>query len=360
MKITLLEEPKIIMSNPDSPHNYFGWPTAARLKDGRIAVAASGFRLRHICPFGKAVISYSTDEGETYTAPVPIIDTSLDDRDGGITPFGDSGVLFSSFNNTVNFQRQHSKTPYDIEHLNKITPEDEVRDLGSVFRISFDNGKTFGEIFKSPVTSPHGPIDLCDGSLLWVGRTFSAEDAQIIGKDRIEAHKVNLDGTTEFVGAIKNVDDGKYPPLSCEPHTLLRDDGSLITLIRVQRFEDERMFTIFKSESFDKGHTWTDPVQILDRLGGSPPHMLKTSSGLLVCTYGYREAPFGVRVIFSNDDGNTWSAPQDLYVNGVCGDLGYPSSVELYNGDILTVFYAHPTDRSPAVIMQQKWRIEND
>lgn len=360
MKITLLGEPKIIMSNPDSIHNYFGWPTAARLKDGRIAVAASGFRLRHICPFGKAVISFSEDDGESYTAPIPVIDTSLDDRDGGITVFGESGVLFSSFNNTVNFQRQYSKSAYDTAHLDKISAEDEKRDLGSTFRISLDNGKTFGEIFKSPVTSPHGPCELSDGSLLWVGRTFSSEDAQIIGKDRIEAHKINLDGTTEFIGAIENIDDGKYPPLSCEPHTIVRDDGSLFTHIRVQRYNDEKMFTVFESESFDNGRSWTKPRQILDRLGGSPPHILKHSSGLLICTYGYREAPFGVRVIFSRDNGKTWSEPFDLYVNGVCGDLGYPSSVELEGGNIVTVFYAHPTEKSPAVIMQQKWSFEND
>ena len=78
------------MSNPFSKHNYFGWPTAARLQNGTIAVVASGLRLRHICPFGKTVISYSNDEGQTYTLPAPVIDTVLDDRDGGIMPFGKS------------------------------------------------------------------------------------------------------------------------------------------------------------------------------------------------------------------------------------------------------------------------------
>ena len=89
MKIIRIGEPKIIMNNPYSLHNYFGWPTVARLQNGKLAVVASGFRLEHVCPFGKAVISYSEDEGEHYTAPAPVIDTVLDDRDGGILAFGE-------------------------------------------------------------------------------------------------------------------------------------------------------------------------------------------------------------------------------------------------------------------------------
>ena len=89
MKITLIGEPRIVMSNPDGKHKYFGWPTAARLQNGKIAVVASGFRLAHVCPFGKTVISYSEDEGQTFTKPSPVIDTPLDDRDGGILAYGE-------------------------------------------------------------------------------------------------------------------------------------------------------------------------------------------------------------------------------------------------------------------------------
>jgi hypothetical protein len=89
MKITRDGKPQIVMSNPGSIHHYFAWPTVARLQNGKIAVVASGFRCRHICPFGKTIISYSLDNGESYTLPAPVIDTVLDDRDGGIVPFGE-------------------------------------------------------------------------------------------------------------------------------------------------------------------------------------------------------------------------------------------------------------------------------
>ena len=155
MKIVRDGASETIMSHPKSAYNYFGWPTAKRLQDGRIAVGASGFRKRHVCPYGKAVISYSSDEGRSYTPPTPVIDTSLDDRDCGIATFGRSGMIVTSFNNTVAFQMKYADEE-DRVHLSGISDEEEARDIGATFRISLDGGVSFGNIFKSPVTSPQG------------------------------------------------------------------------------------------------------------------------------------------------------------------------------------------------------------
>lgn len=362
MKIIQIGDPKIVMDNPYSHHNYFGWPTVARLQNGRIAVAASGFRLRHVCPFGKTVIAYSEDEGETYTRPAPVIDTVLDDRDGGIVPFGKSGVIVTSFNNMTAFQRQCADSAYDNGYLDSVKPEEEAAALGATFRISQDCGVTFGPIYKSPVTSPHGPLELPDGTLLWVGRTFSPQDEQKKDMECVQAHKMNLDGTMEYVGRIDNIDiDGKEP-LSCEPHAIVLPDGRILVHIRVQMGdlikEEDSMFTVYQSESADNGKTWSKPKPILSPKGGSPAHLFRHSSGMLISTYGYRLAPEGVKVMFSEDNGATWDTGYDLYVNGLNPDLGYPSTIELSDGSLLTVFYAHPAPDTPAVIMQQRWRFE--
>ena len=86
------------------------------------------------------------------------------------------------------------------------------------------------------------------------------------------------------------------------------------------------------------------------------PHLFKHSSGMLICTDGYREVPFGIKAMFSSDGGKTWDIGNDIYVNNVNDDLGYPSTIELKDGSLLTVFYAHQGEGQPAVIMQQKWR----
>ena len=355
MKIIKQGQPQVIMSNPKGRHNYFAWPTVAKLQDGRIAVAASGFRLRHVCPFGKTVIAYSSDHGKSYTEPAPVIDTVLDDRDGGILPFGENSVIVTSFNNTTDFQRHHkSATPNDLHYLDSVKPDLEKQDLGVNFRISHDGGETFGKLMKSPVTSPHGPTELPDGRLLWVGRTFSPENKKM-PKDCIQAWHMTADGNMSYAGEIENIRVDDLELFSCEPHAIALDDGTVIAHIRVQGGGEVRYFTIYQAESYDGGKTWTKPHPILPRLGGAPPHLLKHSSGLLICTYGYRESPYGIKVMFSKDGGKTWDGDYDLYVSGISADLGYPSTIELSDDSLLTVFYAHETKDGPAVIMQQKW-----
>ncbi len=372
MKIRLIGEPKLVMSNPFGKDNYFAWPSIARLQNGRLAAVASGYRYEHICPFGKAVIAYSEDEGESFTVPAPVIDTPLDDRDAGITTFGTRGVIVTSFNNAVSFQRAVNSRRGDAEmrpatkafvsaYLDTVSEEEEKTYLGSRFRVSTDGGVTFGNIFKSPVTSPHGPLELKDGTLLWVGRVFSSNDTFSAQPEGVQVYRVSPDGTTEYVSSIEPCYVDGVAADSCEPHTAELADGTLICHIRVQKYSpepDKNIFTVFQSESKDKGLTWSKPRQILERLGGSPAHLLVHSSGVLLSTYGYRQSPFGVKVMLSTDNGASWETGHDLYINGVNEDLGYPCTVELKDKSLFTVFYAHRAEEEPAVILGQKWSIE--
>lgn len=360
MHIKLLGTPRIIMQNPLSLHNYFAWPTAARLRNGRIAVAASGFRLAHICPFGKTAMAISEDEGETYTAPAPVIDTVLDDRDAGLCPFGERGLILTSFNNTVEFQRQRGQGgAYRDAYLDLVPAEAEQAALGATFRVSLDNGVTWGPLHRSPVTSPHGPTELHDGTILWVGRTFSNNDTFRHDQDCIMAYALDpADGSMTYRGRIDGIYDGDELLLSCEPHAIQLPDGRIICHIRVQRGGDQPIFTTYQAESADGGCTWSKPVQLLEARGGAPSHLLRHSSGVLLATYGRRQLNYGIRAMLSADDGRTWETEHILYDTTVTADLGYPATVELHDGSLLTVFYAHPEKGQPAVIMQQKWCIE--
>lgn len=361
MKIEKIGELSVVMSNPYGKMNYFAWPTVAQLQNGKIAVVASGFRLAHLCPFGKTVISYSEDEGKTYTAPAPVFDTPLDDRDGGICTFGESGVIVTSFNNRVAFQRKYHKDEALIQsYLDTVTPEEEEIYYGSGFRVSFDCGVTFGEIRHSPVTSPHGPLTLSEGTILWVGRAFDTTP------DNVRAYTVDpYTGKTEYRGCIENVEADGETLLSCEPHVVELPDGTLICHIRVQK--PHAVFTIFQSESPDGGRTWSQPHRLLGWQGGSPPHLLRLSDGTLLCTYARRVEPYGILAMFSTDEGKTWNIDHVL-ANLTSSDIGYPASIELPDGRILTVFYAHGTtqddsrihmeDEGASVIYQQIWRLK--
>lgn len=360
MTINPLGEPKIIMSNPGSKHCYFGWPSVVKLQNGKIAAVASGYRLAHVCPFGKVVIAYSEDNGETYTAPTPIIDTVLDDRDAGIMTFGETGVVVTSFNNTTEFQRNHAFArgeemaplrAYSLAYLDLVTPEAEKAVLGSTYCISNDCGVTFGPLMHSPIMTPHGPALLKDGTMLYVGRPFVDEGTYT------HAYRMYPDGRMEKLGEIDDVYmDGKRL-LSCEPHAIELPDGRFICHIRVQGDRETRVFTTYQSESSDGGKTWTKPVPLLSQQGGAPAHLVQLSNGLLISVYGYRQEPYGLRVMVSDDGGKTWEKDLVLVDGYPSGDLGYPATIELDDGTLLTVYYARPEPGSPAVILQQKWQL---
>ncbi len=343
MKKVTVHEMKTIIQNSNSKFNYFAWPSVARLKNGTIAAVCSGFRIGHICPFGKVVMVKSEDEGQTWSSPCVVMDTPLDDRDAGILPFGNSSVMITSFNNTVEFQRNINKMrePGSAEekmvdgYLSSLNAKEaESKFLGYTYVVSHDNGKTFGEIGFSPVTAPHGPCLLENGEIFYVGR--SASDGTDQTKDRIECHKF-VNGKFEFVSAIENIPG----VLSCEP-AAIETDGKIIVHIRVQneqQNEDDGVFTIFQCESSDGGKTFTKPRQILEDRGGAPAHIMKHSSGVLVSVYGHRKEPFGIRAMISRDGGETWDTDYVLYDGAISLDLGYPASVERKDGTILTVFY---------------------
>ena len=354
MKISITEKAKTILSNPHGLHAYFGWPTVARLQNGNLAVVCSGFRMGHVCPFGKLVMAISENEGETWTPPFPLIDTPLDDRDGGICVFGPGGVMVTSFNNSILAQRNWNPgNKYYNAYLDLLTEEDEKNYLGSQFRLSTDGGKTFGPIFRAPVTSPHGPTALSDGTLLWAGCVFSEDDS--FGENSgVHVYRVNTNGTMDFIGAVPNVYENGERVYLCEPHCTELPDGSLICHIRS---EGKVEFGTYQTRSFNKGKTWTKPELILPAYGGAPCHLLLHSSGVLISAYGFRQPPYGIRVMLSEDNGNSWQKDMPLW-EGVSSDLGYPATAQLPDGSLLTVFYAKDDTDGPAVIKQVKWKLQ--
>ena len=386
MKIKRLGDAKVIMRNADNIHNYFAWPSAARLQDGRIAVVASGYRLAHVCPFGKTVISYSDDGGETFTPPAPIIDTPLDNRDGGISAFGESGVVVSSLSLTLEFvmetlksdlEHKANETEYSIGYINSVSEETRKKYNWNNFRISKDMGRSFGPIHRIPASSPHGPVGMKDGKLLWVGRLRLSPEIDPSLKEGIYTFVINPDdGSYEMRGMIpKPLGNKDYFP--CEPHAIELDDGRILCHFRVQ-VKNGDVFTTYQSVSDDGGYTWSEPVRLLSERGGAPAHIMKHSSGVLISSYGERMAPYGVKAMFSYDNGESWDTDNWIYthtltptdeerlkamkdcslISGVHGDIGYPATVELDDGSLFTVFYAHRDRGAPAEIFAQKWSFE--
>lgn len=96
--------------------------------------------------------------------------------------------------------------------------------------------------------------------------------------------------------------------------------------------------------SKDDGKSWKKQGHITGAYQ-HPGHFLIHKDGTLLLTYGNRIGGTGregsrVEVRISTDQGKTWSKPR--WVGGFNGfDGGYPSSVQLADGQILTAYYAN-------------------
>jgi hypothetical protein len=78
----------------------------------------------------------------------------------------------------------------------------------------------------------------------------------------------------------------------------------------------------------------------------------------LLMTYGHRRKPFGNQARVSDDYGQTWSEPVIISGDGSGGDLGYPATVQLGDGSLLTVWYERMAASPRAVLRQARWTLE--
>jgi hypothetical protein len=93
--------------------------------------------------------------------------------------------------------------------------------------------------------------------------------------------------------------------------------------------------------SDDDGASWTyinRPAPDTGR-GGNPPTLTQLQDGRLCLTYGYRDEPFEIRALLSEDVGQSWGAPIVLHRGAGNHDIGYPRTVQRADGRLVTIYY---------------------
>lgn len=364
MKIIVPEVQYGFVNQPrDNFFKHSAWPSVCKDERGVLYAGASSMRLSHVDPCGKNCMFMSYNGGSTWTPPIIVNDSYGDDRDVGLCYMGGGKLLMSWFTEAPdNFMQEI--TEYDfygeaaheilcgwIEGWKKLEPEEYAKLDAYYVKVSEDYGVTWSEPIKIPVTCPHGPSLCKDGSLVFMGKQyFDSEKAIKVYTSRDNGY------TWEYTSTVKPSPDITNDNMH-EPHVIELPSGRLLGAIRVHGRSVSPESTVYTTYSDDKGKTWSEPVCM--GVDGLPPQLMVHSSGAVICSYCCRTAGHrSQRAAVSYDNGETWTEDYVLD-HRVCGypDMGYPCSVELEGGAVLTVYYQpHPEKKHPCV-QYAKWRL---
>lgn len=334
--------PRIFSSQPQT---YHGWPTLARKPSGELLLAYSGGREAHVCPYGRVELMRSNDDGESWSHPEVLLDTVIDDRDAGVLVTSAGTILVTTFTSLV-YQAQLAKHPDWQAVERRATQAQREALLASWMLRSTDGGTTWSAPYRVPVNSPHGPVTGRGGRLWYPGK-------QLYSK-------------TQEIGIAESSDDGRTwrwtSAIPSRPGDDVRQYHELhgvetaegLRIVHIQNHNPANDRETLQTESRDGGRSWSVPHPI--GVWGLPSHLLRLRDGSLLMSYGYRRAPMGNHARISRDQGRTWSEPVILSDDGT-GDLGYPSTVELSDGRLLTAWYEKVNSALRAVLRLVSWRL---
>lgn len=338
---------------------YGGWSTVARRANGELWVSWSGGREAHVCPFGQVVAMTSKDDGATWTYPRVLLDSATDDRDSGVVETAKGSLLVTTFTSLAYepiLAKAEKEGNWPTERLrawqaarDRLSADERKAELGEWLIRSTDGGRTWSERIPTVANSPHGPIQLKDGRLLYPGKQLWT------GEKKIGVAESRDDGQTwQWLAEIPTRPGDTATADYHELHGVEAADGTLIVQIRNHNAANKG--ETLQTESNDGGRTWSVPHSI--GVWGLPSHLLRLRDGRLLMSYGHRRPPFGNQARVSSDHGRTWSEPVIVSGDGAGGDLGYPSTVELGDGRLLTVWYEKLKEAPRAVIRQAIWRLK--
>jgi hypothetical protein len=316
------------------PFAYCSHPSLLRLRSGEWLMAFMESMRRATVlhspgdPRFYNVLSRSSDRGRTWSAPV-------------VTPGYDwYGVECPSLTQLANgdvlhFQwrwRWTPRHPGDAHRPGRYERTDGPwarGNDGAYVHRSRDGGRTW-ELGRRIDTAPfdgaytiRAAAELPDGTLL-----YAVTD--IPNWSQIYLLRSSDGGASWTVGARVASDPARQFSEPC----IVPVGARLLIVIR-----EETTGWLHQSESSDDGETWTAPIPT--PMWGCPPDVLDLSDGRLLCVYGQRRRPFGIRARVSADGGRTWDVAAEVIIRDDLpnGNLGYPSAVLEGPRRVFTAYY---------------------
>lgn len=310
------------------------FPVIAGLGGEEVAVVLRG-GAGHIGLKGRLDLVRSKDGGRSWEAPIPIVDSERDDRNPafGIAP---DGTLVLAY---------HWQGCYDEQ--GKWKPALNRQDTRVVY--SGDQGRTWGgdALLNYPAlngASPFGKIRRGPDNRLYM---------PIYGGPVLPGLKgfAQVGPATCPTYLLRSGDQGRTwgdPILVAlglnEGDVLFLPEGDWLFAGRSEQEGEQALYTC---RSGDGGKSWGD-VQRVTGASEHPPDLTLLGNGDILLNFGRRHPPYGVEGILSRDRGRSWEVRRLLFADDLPGsDIGYPSTLRLEGGRLLTVFYSAGTRQQP-------------
>ncbi len=313
----------------DLPHvdvvkgaGYF--PVLIELANGELMAVLRG-GAPHIGVKGRLDLVSSKDGGKTWSEPKTIVDGPGDDRNPAFGQLKNGDIILA-------YAVLHG---YDSTGL-KLAKVASEREAEGVYLVrSSDGGKTWT---KPELSQAIHELQNKGGSLSPYGKLAQLPDGTVLMS--VYYQFADDRGHQEYV--FRSHDNAKTwgEPVLIGEHY---DETALVSLPGGQvlaAMRSEIGGHLATSASYDGGRTWSNAVEIT-RYKEHPADLLQLKNGDILLTYGERNKPFGVHAVLSHDRGKTWDEKSGVVLadDAASTDCGYPSSVQLRNGKIVTIYY---------------------
>lgn len=308
------------------------------LENGELLVMARE-ATEHYARDGDVIMLRSKDGGKTWGDRQVIGGVKdLDEREGCGIQLRDGTIVVGIYYNG-------NYNP-DGAYGNTLQRESGKQMLGTYIITSRDNGRTWTEpnhisVAGMPFVATEGPtdapIEMPDGSLVMaiIGYRLNG-DPKNVGSVLLRSSDQGK--TWSYVSTIAGDPGGKMSGFM-EPGIVRTKSGRLVAALRNHSPDHP----IYVTHSDNDGKTWA-PVR-KTALRGHPVDLIQLSDGRLLASYGMRppihDRPGGIRAAFSRDNGETWDIESEVQLRRdfINWDIGYPESIELRDGRVLTVYY---------------------
>ncbi len=304
----------------------------------------------HFANDGDVVMVRSKDGGQTWgDKQVVSAIKDLDEREGCGIQLKDGTIVVGVFYNnlytsdgTYNWNSRDGNTAI----VSKEKDNDGRLSLGAHIVTSKDNGKTWskpnyiqttGMPFSNIEGPTDAPIEMPDGSLSMgvIGYQFEGDTKN---NASVMLRSTDKGKTWQYLSAMAS-DPGGILGGFLEPGIVRTKSGRIIAGLRNAASEG----AIYMTYSDDDGKTWV-PVWKTEMIG-HPVDLIQLTDGRIMATYGIRPGrhttPGGIRACFSRDNGKTWDINTEVQLRNdfLNWDIGYPESIQMKDGHVLTVYY---------------------